>query len=78
MLFGSGLIIEPLLANESFVPPEGSVTISYNMTLHGVMSWGLTFAALLCVVASVVFVMSPNRNVDASLNPSQAEDGGKQ
>lgn len=77
MLFGSGLLIEPLLANETFVAPDGSVTIHYNMTLHVVMSWGLTFAALLCVVASVVFVMSPDRNASASRNRTQTEDSGE-
>ncbi len=68
MLSGSGLLIEPMIANESFVAPDGSVTIHYNMALHVIMSWGLTVAALLCTVASLVYVVTPSRYDNASLD----------
>ncbi|TWU60896.1 hypothetical protein Poly51_11780 [Rubripirellula tenax] len=78
LLFGSGLLIEPMIANETFVAPDGSVTIHYNMTLHVIMSWGLTFTALLCVVASVVYVITPFPKPIASLHQPSVTDGGEQ
>ena len=76
MLFGAGLILEPFIANENFVAPDGAVAIHYNMTLHRIMSWGLTFSALLVVVASAAYVFEPDPVSSSPADCIQDQDGG--
>jgi len=76
MIFGAGLILEPLIANETFAAPDGSATIHFNRALRRAMYWGLTFSALLVIGASATYELAPDLFSSPASDCIPDQDGG--
>ena len=58
LLSGAGLILEPLVASETAVLPDGVTQVRYSSGLQIAMTWGLTLSAVLATLASIAYVWS--------------------
>lgn len=76
MFWISGLMLEPLVANETFVAPDDSITIHYDTTLRTVMDWGLMFSAVLVVAGAAAYVFVPKRQFRSSPDRISSDEAG--